>query len=954
MFPNITTRSFHAAQQLLAATAIAAFTACTDTINVTGLASQTRTDNARAIPNRLNIKLKACIVQHIDNSRNTLFIPTGSDLLDTYLRDVGANKIERIFPFAGKDEHRQRAAALNTWYSIAMDRTATRGTRAAAKHQLETIADYAEPAYHAVLESPEYISDDGDSETQANKGKYFNDPLYDKQWNLHNNGNIGNYTDATGKRIISSIAHADINAEAAWRQTTGDPSVVVAVVDGGIDIHHEDLQESIWINKNEIPDNGIDDDNNGYVDDVYGYNFTEDNALITPTRHATHVAGIIAARNNNGKGISSIAGGNGNPNTGVRLMCCQIFRNNPNYNPSDKHSPETIGTGDRNREAAAIVYGANNGAIISQNSWGYDRVMKQTPQVIKDAIHYFNTYAGGDKTDKPLMQGGLVIFAAGNDATSAPSMPSAESSVVSVSSFNPDFSASWYTNYGSWTDISAPGGSKPVNGLYPLQDGQPTSAILSTVPATTAHPNGGYAYMQGTSMATPHVSAIAALIVSKYGNARFTAKQLRERLLTGVRPMDYNKYLTETYRNSMGSGYADALVALTDYDHDTTPTAPLFLVNRAKPDYGKIRMAWTSKNNGANGSLQKYVLYCSKHPVTTANRANKEVIAYNIPAQFAKENQAIQYTVTHLDNNTKYYFGILAEARNGHQSSLTVLPNSIATLNNTPPQITPDTESERITLAGNDTRDITLRIEDHENHKWTVAFSTVDKLRIVHTKSGVNIHIEAKQYMPGVYPVTVSARDELGAKSSYRFIIEVVADKIPSMKTQARKIRLRLGERRQIDLREITDDEDVNSVKYELMNSEEQGKDVLVKDGRMDVVGSTWGQRQIHIKATDKHGQSGTMAFDVFVYRNEGIYSLFPTITSGMLYLKVGDTIDGHVKWQIRNVAGKLVKANAFDTSSLDADKRTYTMNVSSLTVGQYTLYITCQGKTYQEMFVKR
>jgi hypothetical protein len=954
MFPNITTRSFHAAQQLLAATAIAAFTACTDTINVTGLASQTRTDNARAIPNRLNIKLKACIVQHIDNSRNTLFIPTGSDLLDTYLRDVGANKIERIFPFAGKDEHRQRAAALNTWYSIAMDRTATRGTRAAAKHQLETIADYAEPAYHAVLESPEYISDDGDSETQANKGKYFNDPLYDKQWNLHNNGNIGNYTDATGKRIISSIAHADINAEAAWRQTTGDPSVVVAVVDGGIDIHHEDLQESIWINKNEIPDNGIDDDNNGYVDDVYGYNFTEDNALITPTRHATHVAGIIAARNNNGKGISSIAGGNGNPNTGVRLMCCQIFRNNPNYNPSDKHSPETIGTGDRNREAAAIVYGANNGAIISQNSWGYDRVMKQTPQVIKDAIHYFNTYAGGDKTNKPLMQGGLVIFAAGNDATSAPSMPSAESSVVSVSSFNPDFSASWYTNYGSWTDISAPGGSKPVNGLYPLQDGQPTSAILSTVPATTAHPNGGYAYMQGTSMATPHVSAIAALIVSKYGNARFTAKQLRERLLTGVRPMDYNKYLTETYRNSMGSGYADALVALTDYDHDTTPTAPLFLVNRAKPDYGKIRMAWTSKNNGANGSLQKYVLYCSKHPVTTANRANKDVIAYNIPAQFAKENQAIQYTVTHLDNNTKYYFGILAEARNGHQSSLTVLPNSIATLNNTPPQITPDTESERITLAGNDTRDITLRIEDHENHKWTVAFSTVDKLRIVHTKSGVNIHIEAKQYMPGVYPVTVSARDELGAKSSYRFIIEVVADKIPSMKTQARKIRLRLGERRQIDLREITDDEDVNSVKYELMNSEEQGKDVLVKDGRMDVVGSTWGQRQIHIKATDKHGQSGTMAFDVFVYRNEGIYSLFPTITSGMLYLKVGDTIDGHVKWQIRNVAGKLVKANAFDTSSLDADKRTYTMNVSSLTVGQYTLYITCQGKTYQEMFVKR
>ena len=179
--------------------------------------------------------------------------------------------------------------------------------------------------------------------------------------------------------------------------------------------------------------------------------------------------------------------------------------------------------------------------------------------------------------------------------------------------------------------------------------------------------------MQGTSMATPHVSAIAALIVSKYGNGRFTAKQLRERLLTGVRPIDYNKYLTEIYRNSMGSGYADALVALTDYDPEITPAASFFLDNQAKPDYGKISIAWTSKNNGADGSLQKYVLYCSKYPITTANYTNKDILAYNIPAQFATENQTFQYTVTHLDNNTEYYFGILAEARNGHKSTLTVL-----------------------------------------------------------------------------------------------------------------------------------------------------------------------------------------------------------------------------------------------------------------------------------------
>lgn len=186
MFSNSITYSFHVAQQLLAATAIIAFTACTDTITTTDLTRQTVSHDVSIIPNRLNIKLKACVIQQIDNSRNTLSTPTGSDLLDKYLHDVGANKIERIFPFAGKDEHRQRAASLNTWYSMAMDSTKACGTRAATQHQLESIADYTEPAYHAVLENSEYIPGDDNSQTQANKGTYFNDPLYDKQWNLHN------------------------------------------------------------------------------------------------------------------------------------------------------------------------------------------------------------------------------------------------------------------------------------------------------------------------------------------------------------------------------------------------------------------------------------------------------------------------------------------------------------------------------------------------------------------------------------------------------------------------------------------------------------------------------------------------------------------------------------------------------------------------------------------------
>lgn len=111
-----------------------------------------------------------------------------------------------------------------------------------------------------------------------------------------------------------------------WKQYNGNPAIIVAVVDGGINQEHPDLQDNLWTNPGEIPKNGIDDDGNGYIDDVHGYNFVDDNAILVPHRHGTHVAGIIGATNNNGTGISSIAGGNGTPGSGVKLMSCQILK----------------------------------------------------------------------------------------------------------------------------------------------------------------------------------------------------------------------------------------------------------------------------------------------------------------------------------------------------------------------------------------------------------------------------------------------------------------------------------------------------------------------------------------------------------------------------------------------------------------------------------------------------
>ena len=152
------------------------------------------------------------------------------------------------------------------------------------------------------------------------------------------------------------------------------------------------MQDNLWTNPGEIPKNGIDDDGNGYIDDVHGYNFVDDNAILVPHRHGTHVAGTIGATNNNETGISSIAGGNGTPGSGVKLMSCQILKSLTSTGGEVASDPFI---------AAAIKYGADNGAVISQNSWGYAvgtgrNTSSYINPVHKEAIDYFIKYAGCD------------------------------------------------------------------------------------------------------------------------------------------------------------------------------------------------------------------------------------------------------------------------------------------------------------------------------------------------------------------------------------------------------------------------------------------------------------------------------------------------------------------------------------------------------------------------------
>lgn len=461
-------------------------------------------------------------------------VTTGVKVLDRAASSLKITRMERTFPYAGKFEERTRKEGLHLWYNVWFSKE-TSATRAATEVGALDGIEKAVPVPKIVSRArPETIWDEYGA--RASKG-LFNDPDLSKQWYLDNPG-----TESWQK------AGADIRIFDAWKEYKGNPAVIVSIVDGGINLEHPDLQANLWVNTGEIPGNDIDDDGNGYPDDVNGYNFVDDNADIVPHRHGTHVAGLIGATNNNGIGICGVAGGDGTPHSGVKLMSCQIMKSLTSTNDEIASDPHI---------AAAIKYGADNGAVISQNSWGYAVGTKSAVNmdpVHKAAIDYFIKYAGCDNNGNQLegspMKGGIVLFASGNANTSNPATaaPADYEEVVAVAAIEADYKKASYSNYGTYMDISAPGGAHPDIDVKKIWS---TSTSLA----------GNYEYLSGTSMACPLVSGVAALIIQKYGVGKkgFTPEKLKEILYESAYDLDqYNP----NYIGQLGAGCVDATAAL--------------------------------------------------------------------------------------------------------------------------------------------------------------------------------------------------------------------------------------------------------------------------------------------------------------------------------------------------------------------------------------------------------
>lgn len=461
------------------------------------------------LPGRVTVQFDDALTALVEEalSEGDALAATKASALGGILADLGAKSLRRVFPDAGEYEPRTRREGLHRFYYVEFDE-ATPVTKAAC--ELESIPGIVSVTRQLPV-----------------RMRAFNDPYFSSQWHYVN----------------SRYKDADINVQKVWDSfTVGSSNVIVSVVDEGVNYNHEDLAGNV------VP---------GYEDGSGSWNFNNSTPTVVPTQgHGSHVAGIIAATSNNGIGVAGVAGGDAAKGIrGAQVLSCQIF---DLYGaPADIY--------------AAIKHGADHGAVILQCSWGFspdmdgdgfttdEEIALYRSYTIKDlpeyqaAIDYFIKYAGCDNDGNQLpdspMKGGVAIFASGNDNFDYDPLVSYEP-IIAVGAFGATGNKASYSNWGDWVDIAAPGGDAK-QGIY--------STLLGN--------SYGGSDWQGTSMACPHVSGVAALLVSYFGGPGFTAEECRTRLVRGA--------VKDFFTGSRYIGRKlDAYGAFT-YDMNTPAKAPV-------------------------------------------------------------------------------------------------------------------------------------------------------------------------------------------------------------------------------------------------------------------------------------------------------------------------------------------------------------------------------------------
>ncbi len=439
---------------------------------------------------KIRIQVQPYIKNRLDGislkSDGNNYLQTGIPELDLLNKAYGISEyrpmlddLYDVSPVSENYRERHEAWGFHLWYELSVSNNKDIKKAVSDFENLKEV-QVSEPVYKIRLIEP---VESTLLEANIDNTKWTpNDPYYaNNQWHLNNTGQDIGQPGTPGW---------DINAEAAWDIEKGNANVVVAIIDSGVDFEHEDLSGNMWT--------GIGPEGTG----------------TTPGSHGTHVAGTVSAVTNNNIGVAGIAGGSG-VDDGVRIMSIDIF----NGTLSDFN---------------AFVYAADNGAAVSQNSWGYQNVGVYNQSAL-NGIDYFNANGGGGA----LLDGGITIFAAGNDNNDGEWYPAFYEGAMAVASHDNRGKKSGFSNFGDWIDVTAPG-----------------TNVASTELSSSSPP---YSFKSGTSMACPHVSGVAALVISN-NYSMLTNMQLWEVIANSAREDLYDE--NPSYEGLLGSGALDAFKAL--------------------------------------------------------------------------------------------------------------------------------------------------------------------------------------------------------------------------------------------------------------------------------------------------------------------------------------------------------------------------------------------------------
>lgn len=820
--------------------------------------------------------------------------------LNKMFTGVKATEVKRVFPFAGQYEERSQREGLHLWYDVYFEDLP--GVKGMSSVQTDFLFGIAciEPEYRVkLLDNGPVIPLESIKTTAVTTAELpFNDQYLDRQWHYFNDGSLAD-----------AVAGADIHVAGAWEEHCNSSDVVVAVVDQGVDFSHIELEGNAFVNKAELEGMpGIDDDNNGFIDDIYGWNFVNDSPEIIPGDHGTHVAGVVGAENNNGIGVCGVAGGYGG-HTGSKLISCQII-------DVDGKTAANV--------PAAIKYAADRGALICQNSWVLEEE-DEFPESLKEAIDYFVKYAGTDKNGRQTarMKGGLVVFAAGNQNVKKAVYPSCYEKVLAVSAFAPDFTKTYYSNYDTWVDIAAPGGSKAYNGKY-----SDDHMILSTVL------DNKIGYLEGTSMAAPQVSGIAALLVAKFGGIGFTSEHLKARLLSATNNIDqYNP----DYAGCLGVGYIDATKAFSKVASVVTPVSNLNCI----PSPGRILVKWEGHPDS-----ETYQIYWSTEDFSDLGNLPSDCKMAEVSSAWLAGEQA-GYELEALQPGTEYYVAVIACDRFGNHSELvkqktTVLPNQSPLLirQGNGPVVLPYRGNVRVEF----------QVSDPEGHR--LEYTLEDETgcaSVVQAGNTVWVELNYKAGIKGEHTVGLIVRDEYGGQTSATFVFMVGENQAPVLKKQIEDLWFEVRNTTEtIDLSAVFEDPEHEVLTYEL-EYDPQIVYLRMDNDRLYVSPVRFGLTTVKIRATDTKGLSETVSFKVMVRDGTKRVELYPNPVTDRLNIRMGKEANGEIKVKIYAQNGSLVLEDNLQIAPF----RPGVLDVKGLSGGQYSVVVEYGGEKMTANVIK-